>query len=78
MNRAERIHKLANAIRRYRGAKATTADDCKWRTPPNAKAKDDIYRWLARLQLPIVESMARIDSFKTVAEFNAWLRLIEC
>lgn len=71
MSRAEKVSKLRNAIRSYRGLKNT--GNGKWIQPPNPGAKLAVKKWLAALDLPVEETIEKIDSFKLVSEFNTWI-----
>lgn len=71
MTRNDRLHKLGNAIREYRGAKGVHG---KWIRPPNPGAQARVERWLAELGLDVTTHMAAIDGFKTREEFDAWMR----
>jgi len=71
MSRAEKLSKLRNAIRSYRGLKSTTSG--KWQRPPNPGAKLAIKKWLVALEMPVEETLNKIDSFKLVSEFNSWI-----
>lgn len=78
MTRTEKVKKLANAIREYRGASSTPADadNVLWKYPPKPSAVTRVKAWLERLKLDIADSMKRIDGFKSFGEFEAWLRTI--
>ena len=71
MSRTEKLAKLRNAIRSYRGLKSTTTG--KWQQPPNPSAKLAIKKWAEALGRPVEETINKIDSFKLVSEFNAWI-----
>jgi len=71
MSRAEKLSKLRNAIRSYRGLKNTT--NGKWMTPPCPGARLSVKKWLDELGMPLEETINKIDSFKLVSEFNTWL-----
>lgn len=78
MTRPERIQKLTNAIRRYRGITSTpvgaSAEDVKWKIPPKKSAVEDVTRWLQRLNLPVKESLEKSDGFKCFPEFHGWIK----
>lgn len=71
MSKNEKLHKLANAIREYRGARSEAHG--KWIRPPNPAARGRVERWLGELGLDVAGSMARIDAFETAGEFQAWV-----
>lgn len=71
VSRNERLHKLGNAIRDYRGAKGVHG---KWIRPPTPSARLRVCRWLDDLKIDRDQAMAAIDGFKTREEFDAWMR----
>lgn len=75
MTRSAKISKLANAIRRYRGA--YLANSKQWVRGPQRDQLYNVLAWAERLQLDLGEVVARIDSFKNYDEFNAWLGGLE-
>jgi hypothetical protein len=74
MSRDQKIGKLARAIKEYRGRYNATAK--KWETPPNPGAAPRVMKWIQSLGLPLSETAHRVTQFKTIAEFNAWLKTI--
>ena len=72
MSKNEKLHKLANAIREYRGAR--NAAHGKWIRPPKPVARRRVERWLGELGLDVAGSMVRIDAFETAGEFQDWVR----
>lgn len=80
MTRTERIHKLANAIREYRGRTSTPAgtppDEVRWVTPPKPMLRQRVVDCLKRLNLDVTASMEAIDAFPTFKEFEAFLNRI--
>lgn len=75
MSRYDKLKKLGNAIREYRGS--YHARSGKWIQPPRPEAVARVLRWLAELKIeePIV-ALAEIQQFKTFDEMRAWLRNI--
>lgn len=77
MTRSEKIHKLSNAIRSYRGRTSTPAgtpnDQVKWVTPPKPKELERVKIWLTRLGLNVEDSVKAIDGFKHLGEFWKWV-----
>jgi hypothetical protein len=72
MSRNQKISKLGHAIRDYRGR--YHADSGKWIEAPQPRAMDRIIVWLDRLNLPLQESIAAIDGFKSFPAYRAWLQ----
>lgn len=74
MNRAQKIHKLSNAIREFRGlGKSQDGKITEWTFPPRPSALPRVKAWLLRLRLDVPESLEKIASFKTIVEFRAWI-----
>lgn len=71
MKRHEKIHKLANAIRDYRGQYDPKTGI--WKYPPQPKAADRVARWLRELTPDATEGMKDVDGFKTFDEFRKWI-----
>lgn len=75
MTRAEKLRKLGNAVREYRGVYLPHTG--KWVRPPNqGKAKNILY-WLDRLGVPEADrgwALKDIQEFKSYDEFRAWMR----
>ncbi len=69
MTRNARLAKLVGAIREYRGTYTPTG----WRHAPRPTARVRVERWLTALALPVEDSVAAIDAFKTTAEMRAWI-----
>jgi len=77
MTRAEKIRKLGNAVREYRGLCRTVpvpGQKTDWVRPPNPSALPRVELWLERLNLPVMESVHQIRSMKSWQEFNDWIR----
>ena len=73
MSKAEKIRKLANAIREYRGQN----DRGRWIQSPRPHKARSVVKWLAALgHRPelIQAEMELIITFKTLEEFDAWIR----
>lgn len=76
MNRAEKIKKLANAIRAWRGL----ARNGKFIHAPQPAAAIRAVKWLESLghSAPVIQTEINlIASFKTVDEFEAWMRKLQ-
>lgn len=73
MTRQEKIRKLTNAIRRYRGKHNGRTVGFRWIVPPQPHEVAKVIRWVKELDLPIASSMEAIENFKTFDEFNKWL-----
>lgn len=72
MSKNDRIHKLANAIREYRGARSEAHG--KWIRPPKPGVIARVYRWMDELGIPRGDRVL-IDNFNTVEEFHAWVEV---
>ncbi len=71
MTRSQKISKLANAIRSYRGL--YHANTKEWIHYPQQKSANRVRIWLERLQIDFEEAFRKIDGFKNLDEFRAWL-----
>lgn len=79
MNRNEKLRKLGNAIRAYRGATSTQPGDPnpKWiRSPQMDKVKriQELLIALGFWPAEGVEAIDKIDNFKTIPEFEKWMK----
>jgi hypothetical protein len=73
MTRTERIRKLANAVKEYRGV--FHANSRKWIRAPKPSKRTDIIRWLRALGVTDLQPhLASVDGFKSYAEFESWIR----
>lgn len=72
MTRTEKITKLANAIRDYRGA--FHADTGVWIRGPQYMAASRVIRWLERLGVNAKDGMEAINGFRTLDQFRAWMK----
>lgn len=72
MTRTEKIRKLANAVKDYRGSYSER--DGHWIRPPQINAIARVRTWLKRLRLPDQESIEKINRFRSLAEFHEWLK----
>ena len=73
MSRQEKLHKLANAVRDFRGASVNG----KYIRTPKPKAVFRVVAWLDRLgnsAEKVKDKLALIASFKAVDDFEAWIR----
>lgn len=75
MKKDEALQKLGRAIRDYSGVYNEAAK--KWKNPPNPGAIFRIQKWLRRLGLDPVKSVAAIQQFKTFDDMRAWFKKIE-
>lgn len=75
MTRTERIRKLANAIKDYRGSynKNTGA----WIRPPDHMALARVTCWLKRLDRNIPVDLDRIDKFVSHSDMVKFLKELE-
>jgi hypothetical protein len=74
MSRYEKINKLANAIRRWRGM--VNASTGKWHRPPAEKELDKVQNWLVKLNLPVQETLQELCDMTTYDQFEDWLKKI--
>lgn len=75
MTRSDRIRKLANAVKEYRGRFHTPTG--KWLQPPKPDAKERIVHWLTILNLDVESNLKLIDGFKAKTEYEAWIATLE-
>lgn len=74
MTRNQKLGKLKNAIRRYRGLYMT--DTKKWINAPQKSAEANVRNWLHQLGFPsesINGQLDMINSFQDLQQFNLWL-----
>lgn len=72
MTRNNKLAKLANAVREWRGVFNTRSKT--WKLPPNEKAVFRVARWLKELKRPDVDGdIAIIGDFKSYEQFNKWI-----
>lgn len=71
MTRGQRLSKLGNAIREYRGRYYESTG--KWIQRPKPTVRPKIEKWLKSLGLDVDESMKAIDGFKNFPEYHAWM-----
>lgn len=81
MSRSETIHKLANAIREYRGRTSSPVGAVKtqWVRAPRPQKIARIRELLTELNFhgdDLVAAVNKIDNFKTFDEFNHWLKAL--
>lgn len=75
MTRTERIRKLCNAIKNYRGVRDPQADGKgRWVRSPRPTLKPKIYSHLVELGLNPEEQLKKIDGFKTYLDFHMWAK----
>lgn len=74
LTRTEKVTKLANAIREYRGM--YHAETKAWIHAPKKAAVERVKVWLERLHLDQCKSLSLIEGFKSFDQFNTWLRSI--
>lgn len=75
MTRAEKIHKLSNAIRDYRGA--FHADSGIWIRTPKIAAAARVQQWMGNLGIFTSENWRAVCEFRNVNEFREWLKGIQ-
>lgn len=79
MTRNEKIRKLANAVKDFRGLYLPPMrrhDKPQCIRPKQDGAMSRVCLWLERLNLPVDETLHQIRSFKSYQEFNEWLRTL--
>jgi len=75
MTRNERLNKLGNAIKRFRGLYDTTTQ--KWKQAPDKNEIPNVVKWLVSLNLNNPKGLLKeICEFKTVAEFQKFMKQI--
>lgn len=75
MTRTEKIKKLSNAIKTWRGSWDNVTG--KWVRPSQESAKERVAHWLYQLGLDVQAELSRIEKFPTHVEFHAWLKELE-
>ena len=71
MSRAERIQKLAHAVKDYRGVYDPQTG--KWMRAPQPKLRARIAEHLRCLGRDVAAELRKIDGFKQRAEFETWI-----
>lgn len=71
MTRAEKIKKLVNAVKDWRGSHGG-----RFPIHPKPTARTRVERWVLELKLPFEPTLATLSSFTSFAQFNAWLRTL--
>lgn len=74
MNRNQKIAKLANAIRDYRGMINNKTG--KWIHPPKPVEMLRVQRWLTALGLDVIAGIHLVDNFQSFDQFNKWLNTL--
>jgi hypothetical protein len=75
MTRLEKQHKLANAIREYRGL--YHAQSKAWIHAPKPDKLLRVKHWLAELDLDVAARVEEINNFKSLTAFHDWMRAID-
>lgn len=73
MNRSQKIHKLSNAVKDWRGLRDVGRG--RWIKPPQPHALQRVINWCQRLGLGPY-AVEKIQSFQSVDDFNAWLKTL--
>ena len=78
MTRPERIRKLANAIRMYRGATSTPPGAIvkKWKRAPQKAVGGIVRDHLQQLGRDVEADMKAIDAFETHTQFEDWIKTL--
>jgi hypothetical protein len=71
MNRNEKLKKLGNAIKGYRGLKDPKSGA--WQVTPKPADRARVLRWAGELKLP-ADTLAKVNAFKSVGEYSAWIK----
>jgi len=74
MTRADKIRKLANAIKDYRGLYRES--NGVWIYPPKHSALARVELWIGRLNLPVKATVEAINNFHNVREYHAWIQAL--
>lgn len=78
MTRSEKITKLANAIREYRGSYVPNSEPRKWIRHPKPGAKERVLQWLERLGVKDkIAAMQSVDGFVNIDDMLAYLTELE-
>lgn len=78
MTRAQRILKLAHAIKEYRGSYVPGSEPKKWIRHPKPAARERIEKWLKELHVTdLDEAFVAIDGFYDAEAMRAWLKNLE-
>jgi hypothetical protein len=80
MTRTERIRKLGNAIRAYRGVTNrvfSAGEHVSWQIAPDRRALMRVHKWLLALNLDFDTNIKIINGFKTFGEFDEWLNKLQ-
>lgn len=70
MTRTTRIHKLCNAIRKYKGLYTFIGGKKKWTIAPDVEKCRDIVRHCLQLGIKPDRAMRKIDALTTKEDFN--------
>lgn len=78
MTRDEKIRKLANAVRDFRGKYVLKSDGTpgKWVRPPQHMEVTRVVTWIKALGLPEEPTLHHIRSMKSWQEFNEWVKTL--
>jgi hypothetical protein len=74
MTRNEKIAKLAHAVLDLRGKYDERTG--KWFKPPQPHKIEAVVRWATRLKLNVQEVLEKVESFKHVNEYEAWIKAL--
>lgn len=78
MTRQEKVRKLANAVKAYKGiCNNVPREDknFKWIVAPDKNALTRALIWADKLGITLAKQ--RIDDFKTFGEFNNWIKFLD-
>lgn len=76
MNRNQKLAKLVNAVREWRGVWDSSKK--KWKIPANERAVYRVDRWLRELKVEDPDGcIALIQDFNEWAQFNEWVQRLD-
>lgn len=75
MKRHEKVHKLANAIKEYRGV--YDAKTGIWKRHPKPSVELRVCKWLRELRIDTLEGLNTVKGFKHFDEFNKWMKQLD-
>lgn len=71
MTKSEKLRKLGNAVRDYRGM--CSSDYTVWKQRPKTSALARVTQWLVALKMDVPTSIAYIDNCQTWEQFRGWI-----
>ena len=74
MNRADKIAKLAHAVKEWRGVSHPKTGA--WLKMPHPKAQRRVEKWMLELGINPEEGVKQILGFEKYVDFYAWVRAL--